>query len=150
MRRPVLRALMAVVGLTTLAVYLAVASLVYLLVGDVGQPNGFALGGGLGRGVVVVDRRLFGLLTLEELSATVAHELAHIDSRDSLVQTFGFSALQTLSSVVLLALLPVLLLTTGFARGLAWLRGRPGSGNGRSRDWSVGWSRRPSPRDCSR
>jgi len=97
----------------------------HLLVGDVGQPNAFALGGGLGRGVVVVDRRLFRLLTLDELSAILAHELAHIDNRDSLVQTFGFSALQTLSSVVLLAILPVLVLTTGFARGLAWLRGRP-------------------------
>jgi len=198
MRRPALRVLMAVVGLTTLAVYLVAAYLVYLLVeavwavrpspgtlllslaiatllsayvsyqvgtarllrsvraweltperapalyrrlsayseelgidephllvGDVGQPNAFALGGGLGGGVVVVDRRLFGLLTLDELSAIVAHELAHIDNRDSLVQTFGFSALQTLTSLVLLAILPVLVLTTGFARGLAWLRGRP-------------------------
>mgnify|MGYP000156252134 FL=1 len=198
MRRPALRVLMAVVGLTTLAVYLTAAYLVYLLVravwavrpslgtllvslavatllsayvsyqvgtarlvrsvhatelprerapalyqrlsahsdalgiaeplllvGDVGHPNAFALGGGLGRGVVVVDRRLFALLTLDELSAILAHELAHIDHRDSLVQTFGFSALQTLSSVVLLAVLPVVVLTTGFARGLAWLRGRP-------------------------
>jgi heat shock protein HtpX len=96
-----------------------------LLVGDVGQPNAFAVGGGLGRGAVVVDRRLFALLTLEELSAILAHELAHIDHRDSLVQTFGFSALQTLSGVVLLVVAPVLVLSTGFARAFAWLRGRP-------------------------
>ena len=69
----------------------------HLLVGDVGQPNAFAVGGGLGRGAVVLDRRLFGLLSLDELSAIVAHELAHVDHRDSMVQTFGFSALQTLS-----------------------------------------------------
>jgi hypothetical protein len=68
----------------------------HLLVGDVGQPNAFAVGGGLGRGAVVLDRRLFGLLSLDELSAIVAHELAHVDHRDSMVQTFGFSALQTL------------------------------------------------------
>jgi len=96
-----------------------------LLVGDVGQPNAFAIGGGLGRGAVVVDRRLFGLLGLEELSAILAHELAHIDHRDSLVQTFGFSALQTLSSVLFLVVAPVLVLSTGFARALAWVRGRP-------------------------
>ena len=69
----------------------------HLLVGDVGQPNAFAVGGGLGRSAVVLDRRLFGLLSLDELSAIVAHELAHVDHRDSMVQTFGFSALQTLS-----------------------------------------------------
>jgi heat shock protein HtpX len=96
-----------------------------LLVGDVGQPNAFAIGGGLGRGAVVVDRRLFGLLTQDELSAILAHELAHIDHRDSLVQTFGFSALQTLSGVVLLVVAPVLILSTGFARAVAWIRGRP-------------------------
>lgn len=198
MRRPVLRGLMVVVGVTTLVVYLAASYLLYLLaktvwalrpstgtllvglavatlvsayvsyqvgtarllrstraselpperaptlsrrvaayseamgtarplllVGDVGQPNAFAVGGGLGRGAVVVDRRLFELLTLEELSAILAHELAHIDHRDSLVQTFGFSALQTLSGVVFLVVAPALVLATGFARALAWIRGDP-------------------------
>lgn len=96
-----------------------------LLVGDVGQPNAFALGGGFGRGTVVLDRRLFGLLTFDELTAILAHECAHIENRDSLVQTFGYSAVQTLSGLVMTLLLPVLFVTAGFARALAWMSGRP-------------------------
>jgi heat shock protein HtpX len=96
-----------------------------LLVAELGQPNAFALGGGIGRGMVVVDHRLFDLLTFEECVAILAHELAHIERRDSLVQTFGFTAIQTLSGLVMLALSPVLLATAGLAKGLAWMRGRP-------------------------
>lgn len=198
MRRPVLRALMVVVGVATLAVYLAGAYLAYLLartvwalrpsaptlalalvvstlvlayvsyrvntarilhgsavrelppgrapgvyrrvrayseklgidpprllVADLGGPNALALGGGLGRGAVLVDRRLFGLLARDELTAILAHELAHIRHRDSLVQTFGYSAVQTLAGLAVLALAPVLVVVEGLARGLAWVRGRP-------------------------
>ena len=96
-----------------------------VLVAEMGQPNALALGGGFGRGHVVVDRRLFSLLTFEELSAILAHELAHIERKDSLVQTFGYSALQTLSGLVVLVLAPVLILGAGLARGVAWIRGRP-------------------------
>ncbi|MFB6138849.1 MAG: M48 family metallopeptidase [Halosimplex sp.] len=96
-----------------------------VLVAEMGQPNALALGGGFGRGHVVVDRRLFRLLTLEELSAICAHELAHIERRDSLVQTFGYSLLQTLSGVVFLALAPLLAVGAGLARGVALVRGRP-------------------------
>jgi len=200
MRRPVLRALMAVVGVATLAVYLGVASLAYLLVATVWQlrpslsalalylvaltlvftyvsyqvgtarilqqlqarslepaqapqlhrriatlseemgvahpevlvaamdrPNALALGGAVGRGTVVVDRHLFRLLTADELVAILAHELAHIERRDSVVQTLGYSVLRTLSGVVFLLLAPVLLLVTGLARAAAWISGRPAS-----------------------
>ncbi|WP_436906897.1 M48 family metallopeptidase [Halosimplex marinum] len=96
-----------------------------VLVAEMGKPNALALGGGFGRGQVVVDRRLFSLLTFDELSAILAHELAHIERKDSLVQTFGYSVLQTLSGVAVLALAPVLLLGAGLARGVAWIRGRP-------------------------
>ncbi|WP_123539338.1 M48 family metallopeptidase [Halosimplex salinum] len=96
-----------------------------VLVAEMGRPNALALGGGFGRGHVVVDRRLFGLLTLEELSAICAHELAHIERKDSLVQTFGYSVLQTLSGVVFLVLAPVLAVAAGVARGVALIRGRP-------------------------
>jgi len=198
MRRPVLRALMAVVGVATLAVYFGVAYLAYLLVATVWQlrpslwlvalylvgltllftyvsyqvgtarilqqlrvrslapeqapgfhrriaalaeemevahpevlvaamehPNALALGGAVGRGTVVLDRHLFRLLTADELVAIVAHELAHIERRDSVVQTLGYSVLRTLSGVVFLLLAPLLLLATGLARGLAWIGGRP-------------------------
>ncbi|MFC7140088.1 M48 family metallopeptidase [Halosimplex aquaticum] len=96
-----------------------------VLVAEMGQPNALALGGGLGAGHVIVDRRLFGLLTLDELSAICAHELAHIERKDSLVQTFGYSVMQTLSGVVVLVLAPVLVIGAGVARGVAWIRGRP-------------------------
>jgi len=96
-----------------------------VLVAEMGQPNALALGGGLGRGHVVVDRRLFSILTFDELSAILAHELAHIERKDSLVQTFGYSALQTLSGLVVVVLAPVLVVAAGLARGVAWIRGRP-------------------------
>jgi len=96
-----------------------------VLVGEMGQPNALALGGGFGPGHVVVDRRLFSILTVDELSAILAHELAHIERKDSLVQTFGYSALQTLSGLVVVVLAPVLIVAAGLARGVAWIRGRP-------------------------
>jgi heat shock protein HtpX len=74
---------------------------------------------------VVVDRRLFGLLAFDELSAILAHELAHVKRRDSLVQTLGYSTVQTLAGLVMVALAPALLVTAGLARGWAWIRGRP-------------------------
>jgi len=98
-----------------------------VLVAEMGQPNALALGGVLGRGHVVVDRRLFRLLTLEELSAICAHELAHIERKDTFVQTLGYSLLQTLSGLVFLVLAPVLFVGAGLARGVAWIRGRPGA-----------------------
>ncbi|MEF8885503.1 MAG: M48 family metalloprotease [Haloarculaceae archaeon] len=140
MRRPVLRALMVVVGVTTLAVYLAATYLVYLLAKAVWalRPSTGTLLVGLALATAVSayvsyqvgTARLLSSarareLPPEELSAILAHELAHIDHRDSLVQTFGFSALQTLSGVVFLLVAPVLVLSTGFARALAWIRGSP-------------------------
>jgi len=98
-----------------------------VLVAAMERPNALALGGAVGRGTVVLDRHLFRLLTADELVAIVAHELAHIERRDSVAQTLGYSVLQTLSGVVFLLLAPVLLLVTGLARGVAWLSGRPAS-----------------------
>lgn len=87
-------------------------------------PNALAVGG-RGSAVVVLDQSLFGLLTREELEAILAHELAHIERRDSLVATMGYTAMQTVAGLVLLALFPLLLAVTGAARALAWARGRP-------------------------
>jgi heat shock protein HtpX len=87
-------------------------------------PNALAVGG-RGSAVVVLDRSLFDLLTREELEAILAHELAHIERRDSLVSTMAYTAMQTLTGLVLLALFPLLLAVTGAARALALARGRP-------------------------
>jgi heat shock protein HtpX len=95
-----------------------------LLVARLATPNAFAVGGGRG-GAIVFDRRLFRLLTPDEFEALTAHELAHLQRNDGLVQTLAYSAVRTVVGVVTFLLLPVLLLLTGFARALAWARGRP-------------------------
>jgi heat shock protein HtpX len=95
-----------------------------LYVATMQTPNALALGS-RGSSAVVLDRALFRLLEPAELRAIVAHELAHVESRDSLVQTLALGLFRTLFGVVLLALVPVSLLLTGVARGLAWAAGRP-------------------------
>jgi heat shock protein HtpX len=94
-----------------------------ILVARLRAPNAFAIGGG--DGVVVVDRTLFRLLAPAELEAIVAHELAHLASRDGLVQTLAHSALRAVAGPVLLVSFPFLLALTGVARGAAWIAGRP-------------------------
>ena len=96
-----------------------------VFVADLGVPNAFALGG-VRSGVLVVDRSLFRLLDPAEREAILAHELAHLEGYDAFVQTLAYSAMRTLVGLLLLPLLPVLLLVTGVARGVAWIRGRPG------------------------
>ncbi|WP_439027085.1 M48 family metallopeptidase [Haloarchaeobius sp. DT45] len=93
-----------------------------LLVARMPAPNALALGGRR-RGVVVLDASLFRILSMDELETIVAHELAHLESRDSLIQTLGFSVAQTLSGLVFFLLLPVGLFVAGFRRALRWLRG---------------------------
>lgn len=87
-------------------------------------PNALAIGG-RGGGTVIFDGRLFRLLDASELEGILAHELAHLDSRDSLVQTLAYSFARTLVGLLVLALLPVTLLLRGVGRAGAWLRGRP-------------------------
>jgi heat shock protein HtpX len=109
-----------------------------LLVANMAVPNAFALGSAH-NGVVVLDRGLVRLLTPDELEGIVAHELAHVESRDSLVQTLAYSAMRTVVGLVTLALLPAVFCATGLARGLAWVAGRPsrweGTPPGRIRRW---------------
>jgi len=87
-------------------------------------PNALAVGGRRSA-VVVLDRSLFDLLEGPELEAILAHELAHIERRDSLVATLGYTAMQAVAGLVLLVLLPLVLAVTGLARAIAWGRGRP-------------------------
>ncbi|SEO89115.1 heat shock protein HtpX [Halorientalis persicus] len=95
-----------------------------LLVADMAVPNALALGSPAD-GTVVLDRALFRLLSTAELEGILAHEFAHLESRDSLIQTLAYSGLRTLVGIVTVLLSPALLFLTGLARGVAWIRGRP-------------------------
>jgi heat shock protein HtpX len=97
-----------------------------LLVAEMGEPNALATGH-RDRGVVVLDSSLLSLLTLEELEAILAHELAHLEARDSLTQVIAFTAVETVVELAMIALLPVLLVVTGVAKAIAWARGQPGA-----------------------
>lgn len=76
-------------------------------------------------GVIVLDRSLIRLLDEDELEGIMAHELAHLVHRDALVGTFAYSLLRTVAGVMLVAVAPLILLMTGFARAIGWIRGRP-------------------------
>lgn len=95
-----------------------------VLVAQMAAPNALALGG-TGNGVLVLDAELFRLLDADELETIVAHELAHLEGYDSLIQTLAFSAVRTVVGLFVLVLFPLLLLVGGVARAVAWIRGRP-------------------------
>ncbi|GAB3674784.1 M48 family metallopeptidase [Halopiger thermotolerans] len=95
-----------------------------VMVARLPTPNAFALGSATG-GVVVLDRSLFRLLSLAELEALIAHELAHLEGYDAFVQTLAYSVCRTIAGLAVLVLLPALLLVGGLARSVAWARGRP-------------------------
>ncbi|WP_284014296.1 M48 family metallopeptidase [Halobaculum litoreum] len=94
-----------------------------VFVARLGEPNALALGGHTP--ALVLDYSLFRVLTPAELEAVLAHEFAHIEGRDGLVQTLAHSFVQTLVGTVALAVTPVAFLAGGFARGLALVRGAP-------------------------
>jgi heat shock protein HtpX len=93
-----------------------------LAVGRMGAPNALALGGPR-NGLVVVDPSLFRLLDPPELEAIIAHELAHLETRDGLVKTLGSSVIRTVTGLATVALLPLVILAVGVARAFAYLRG---------------------------
>lgn len=61
-----------------------------LMVADMGVPNAFAVGRKKA-GVVVVSREIIDLLDQDELEGVIAHELAHIKNRDTIVMIMGQS-----------------------------------------------------------
>jgi heat shock protein HtpX len=97
-----------------------------LYVADLGEPNAFAVGD-LESGAVVLDDSLFALLSADELTGVLAHELGHLKARDSLVQVLSLTAVGTAVELLTLALLPAVLLATGVAKAWAWARGTPGA-----------------------
>lgn len=106
-----------------------------LLFTDLEAPNGFALNGP-GGGVVIVDASLFEFLDDDQMEALLAHELAHLESRDGLFRMLAFTGLQTTMSAATLLLSPVILLLMGLAKGSGWFRGEPSTWS-RSLAWRV-------------
>jgi heat shock protein HtpX len=98
-----------------------------VLVAALRTPTALAVGGR--DGVVVLDYRLFRLLSAAELEAVFAHELAHLEGADGFVGTLAFGLVRTVAAVGFVVALPAALLLTGLARGIAWAGGRP-------RDWA--------------
>jgi heat shock protein HtpX len=96
-----------------------------LLVADLGTPNALSIGGAR-RGAIVLDRNLFSLLTIDELEGILAHELAHLQSYHTLVNTVVVTAVRMLVGLVFLLLFPIVLFLTGLDRAAAWFAGRPG------------------------
>ncbi|WP_226480937.1 M48 family metallopeptidase [Natrinema amylolyticum] len=90
------------------------------------MPNAFALGSRRD-GVVVLDRSLFRFLSLDELEALVAHELAHLERYDAFVQTLAYGVFRTVAGLVFVLLTPLLVPIAGIARAVAWIRGDPRS-----------------------
>lgn len=102
-----------------------------LLIADLGGPNALAIGAP-GNGVVVLDQSLLQLLSMDELTGILAHELVHLESNDGFVQTLAYTGIQTVVAILQLFLFPVVALLVGLARGTAWILGRP-----------VTWTRNP-------
>lgn len=60
---------------------------VYLI--DNMAPNAFATGRSPSKGAVAVTTGIMGLLTRDELAGVIAHELAHIKNRDTLISSIA-------------------------------------------------------------
>ena len=95
-----------------------------ILVANLGAANALSVGGPR-KGIVVVDQSLLRLLTVDEFEAILAHELAHMESYDTFVNTLVLTTARTLVGFVFVLLLPFVLLLSGIERSAAWFVGRP-------------------------
>jgi heat shock protein HtpX len=95
-----------------------------VLVADLGAPNALSIGGPR-RGVIIVDDDLLRLLTIDELEAILAHELAHMEGYDTAIQTLILTVSRSLVGLVFLFVLPIVLVLVGIDRGIAWVLGEP-------------------------
>ena len=80
-----------------------------LLVADMDAPNAFAVGR-KGGGVVVISPALFELLDADESMGVLAHELAHLKNRDSVMMVVG----QSISSIIGLGVFLLMVLSDSF------------------------------------
>jgi heat shock protein HtpX len=74
----------------------------YVFEVEAGQPNAFAVGANPKQASIVLTSGLRTLLYGPELEAIIAHEIAHIKSRDTLAATIGVSFLDAIVSLSLL------------------------------------------------
>ncbi len=88
---------------------------VYIM--DTPQPNAFATGRNPENSAVAVTRGITEMLTKRELAGVIAHELAHIQNRDTLTMTVTATIAGALSTVA------------NFGRFMGRGRGRGASGN---------------------
>ncbi|MFB9809678.1 M48 family metallopeptidase [Haladaptatus pallidirubidus] len=86
-----------------------------------GQPNAFALGSQ----TLVIDHSLVRLLTPAELEGVLAHELAHLENYDSLLQTLTMSLLRMITTLVLVVVLPFVVVISLGCWGFSLVMGRP-------------------------
>lgn len=86
-------------------------------------PNALALGTA-SNGAVIIDRRLFRILSLNELDAVIAHELAHLENGDGLMQTLGLTTIRTIGGILYLLLFPVGIVVGGMIQSLSLIWGR--------------------------
>ncbi|WP_226022643.1 M48 family metallopeptidase [Halomicrobium salinisoli] len=111
-----------------------------LLVARMAVPNAVAIGGR--RTAIVIDDRLFRLISGAQLEALLAHELAHLENGDAFVQTLAFSVARTVVGVASVAVLPIAFVAGGLARAVALLRGRPNATHrsllARVERWAIG------------
>ncbi|VTT85542.1 Probable protease htpX homolog [Halorubrum sp. DM2] len=101
-----------------------------LYVTDTRAPNAFAVGGGSDGGALVVDRSLFRLLSVREIEAILAHELAHLERRDGFAIAMADGIGRSVVGLATVAALPALLALSGLAGASAWIRGRPSDRSG--------------------
>ncbi len=73
----------------------------YLIDSD--QPNAFATGRSPAHGAVAVTSGLLRMLTRDEIAAVIAHELAHIKNRDTLIMTVTATIAGAIGSLAHLA-----------------------------------------------
>jgi heat shock protein HtpX len=76
---------------------------VYLI--DEAQPNAFATGRSPERSAVAATTGLLNMLTREEVAGVMAHEIAHIRNRDTLIMTVAATIAGAISSLVNIGLM---------------------------------------------
>ena len=96
-----------------------------VLVASLNAPNALTVGGPR-RGGVIIDWTLLELLTVDELEAIIAHELAHMERGDTFLNTLVLTAMRSLAGLVFVLVLPVGIFLAGVDRSLGWFAGRPG------------------------
>lgn len=90
-----------------------------LMIAELGAPNAFAVGR-KGSGVVVVSPELIELLDFDEAAGVVAHELAHLKNRDSVMMVVG----ESISSIIGWGVFLIAVVSDSFILNIfAWLLG---------------------------